>query len=84
MKRQEIAVARREEAEKRRCGEEHAAPIRTQNKSWERIQMERIRRLEEESSEAYRRNRPRVGEAKLHEAIMLRRELRRKKKERNI
>ncbi len=84
-KRQEETVAQRSAAEKRyREEEKDAAPIRMQSKSWEVLQEEKIRRLEEESRQAYRRNRPRVGEAKLHEAIMMRRELRRRKEERII
>ena len=78
-KRQEETAAQREAAEKRyREEEKDAAPIRTQNKSWEVLQREKIHRLEEESRQAYRRNWPRIGEAKLHEAILLRRELRRR------
>lgn len=64
----------RREAEKK----EPPAPIRRQTKSWRDIQVERIQRLEEESEQAYRRNRPRIGEEKLHQAIILRRQLRRK------
>lgn len=78
-KRQEETAAQREAAERRyRAEEMDAAPIRTQNKSWEVLQREKIHRLEEESRQAYRRNWPRIGEAKLHEAILLRRELRRR------
>lgn len=63
---------------KRHEEERSAAPIRTQNKSWRDTCLKRIQRLEEESRQAYRRNRPKLGEWKLHEAMMLRRELRRK------
>ena len=78
-KRQEKTAAQREAAERRyRAEEMDAAPIRTQNKSWEVLQREKIHRLEEESRQAYRRNWTRIGEAKLHEAILLRRELRRR------
>ena len=54
------------------------APIRTQNKTDDDLIREKIRRLEEESKLAYSRNRPKVGEWKLHEAIALRRQLRRR------
>lgn len=69
-------VARRADLEP----EEHAA-IRRQTKTWEQQQLEKIARLEEESRRAYKRNRPKAGEDKLHQAIMLRAELRSKKEE---
>lgn len=84
-KRIEQNIEKRAAEEKRHREEEKdAAPIRTQSRSWEVLQMEKIRRLEEESARAYRRNRPKIGEEKLYEAMRLRRELRRKKKERII
>lgn len=84
-KRQKENLARRHAAEKKaREEEEQAAPIRRQTRSPETLQLDRIHRLEEESRLAYRRNRPNIGEAKLHEAMMLRRDLRQKKKERII
>ncbi len=58
--------------------EETVRRSRRQTKSWKDIQLEKIERLEEESRQAYKRNRPRVGENKLYEAMILRRELRRK------
>lgn len=84
-KRQKQNIEKRRAEEKQYREEERdAAPIRTQSKSWEVLQMEKIRRLEEESARAYRRNRPKIGEDKLYEAMRLRRELRRKKEERII
>ena len=62
--------------------EERELKIRTQNKTEEELIMKRIQRLEEESARAYHHNRPALGEATLHEAIVLRRKLRRKSKER--
>lgn len=53
------------------------APIRTQNKYPEDDMWARIQRLEQESREAYKRNKPKIGESKLHEAILLRRKMRR-------
>lgn len=81
LKKQEENRRRRERID--RESREHEAKdqpqkIRTQNKYPEDHIMDRIKRLEEESRVAYRRNRPKVGEAKLHEAIVLRRKLRRK------
>lgn len=70
-------VARRQGETK----EEKQDNIRRQTKTWEERQLEKIHRLEAESRKAYRRNRPKVGEDKLHQAIMLRAELRRKKEE---
>ena len=81
MKKQEVNRLRRQRIEQeRRKQEPKELPqrIRTQNKYPEDHIIDRIKRLEEESRVAYRRNRPRVGEAKLHEAILLRRKLRRK------
>ena len=72
-------VARRDEKKPEK--EERPNNIRRQTKTWEEQQLEKIDRLEEESRQAYRRNRPKVGEDKLHQAIMLRAELRRKKEE---
>lgn len=70
-------VARRQGKTK----EEKQDNIRRQTKTWEERQLEKIHRLEAESRKAYKRNRPKVGEDKLHQAIMLRAELRRKKEE---
>ncbi|MBQ6389670.1 MAG: hypothetical protein IJH90_08680, partial [Mogibacterium sp.] len=70
-------VARRQGKTK----EEKQDNIRRQTKTWEERQLEKIHRLEAESRKAYRRNRPKVGEDKLHQAIILRAELRRKKEE---
>lgn len=70
-----IETNKRRIAEKRR-EEESGAPIRTQRKTYEQLQWERIRALEEESQQAYRRNNPKRGEAKLYEAIRLRQKLR--------
>lgn len=71
-----------EENEKKRqqLKEEDEPPIRIRSprKNPDMYIWAKINRLEEESREAYRRNRPKVGEAKLHEAIVLRRKLRRK------
>ena len=58
--------------------EEEPIRIRTPRKSPDQYIWAKINRLEEQSREAYRRNRPKIGEAKLHEAIVLRRKLRRK------
>lgn len=75
---------RRIQEEKARLREEKqeadrtAAPIRRQTKSRTDILADCIVRLEKESADAYRRNRPRVGEAKLQEAMILRGELRKK------
>lgn len=66
----------REEAEREK--KDPPAPIRTQNKYPEDLILKRIEKLEAESREAYRRDRPKVGERKLHEAMVLRRELRRR------
>lgn len=66
----------REEAERKK--KDPPAPIRTQNKYPEDLILKRIEKLEAESREAYRRDRPKVGERKLHEAMVLRRSLRRK------
>ena len=81
MKKQEENRLRRERIDREKRKQEEKDPpqkIRTQNKYPEDHIMDRIKRLEEESRVAYRRNRPRVGETKLHEAIVLRRKLRRK------
>lgn len=66
-------------AEERREQEAKDPPqrIRTQNKYPEDRIWDQIHRLEEESRIAYESNRPKVGERKLHEAIVLRRKLRR-------
>lgn len=74
VKRNAERMKREREEEKRNP----PSPIRTQNKTDDDLIREKIRRLEEESKLAYSRNRPRVGEWKLHEAISLRRRLRRK------
>lgn len=66
----------REEAEREK--KDPPMPIRTQNKYPEDMILERIEKLETESREAYRRDRPKEGERKLHEAMVLRRELRRR------
>ena len=55
--------------------------IRRQTKTWEESQLEKINRLEAESRRAYKRNRPKVGEDKLQQAIMQRAQLRSKKEE---
>lgn len=75
---QEENRKRREAEEKRRREEEqNSSPsrIRQQKKSRRDLQLEKIERLERESEEAYRRNRPRIGEEKLNQAIILRRKL---------
>lgn len=80
-KKQEENRKKRETEERRRrqAGQEETpAPIRRQTKTWRQFQIEKILRLERESSRAYRRNKPRIGEEKLNQAIMLRRELYRK------
>ena len=79
--RQEKNRIRREKIEKAEREEEKRdppAPIRTQNKTEIDLIKDEIRRLENESRMAYSRNRPKLGESKLHEAIVLRRKLRRK------
>ena len=81
-----IEENRRLNEERRRSAPEEE-PIRTyrrQNKYPEDLIMDKIRRLEEQSREAYRRNRPKTGEAKLHEAILLRRKLRREYNRRDV
>lgn len=65
-----------EERNRKRQKEEPASPIRRQTKSRQDMQIERIKKLEQESAEAYRRNRPRIGEEKLNQAMQMRRELR--------
>ena len=62
-------------AEKREETKNSPAPIRTQRKTHIDYAWEKIHRLEEQSREAYRRNRPKKGEALLHEAIVMRRKL---------
>ena len=71
---------KREPAEAQRREEEQndlPARRRRRTKNWRDIRREKIRRLEKESEQAYRRNRPKIGENKLYEAMRLRRELRR-------
>lgn len=65
----------REEAEKRR--NDPPPSFKRKTKTREQLIKEKIERLERESEEAYRNNRPRTGETKLHDAIVLRRKLRR-------
>lgn len=78
-KRQEIAVKKRMAKERKsREEEEDAAPIRMQRKTREEMLREKIRRLEKESTEAYRRNRPQIGHEKLNEAMILRGQLRKR------
>ena len=70
---------KREADERLRREEERRDPPaqhRRRTKNWRDVQLEKIRRLEEESAQAYRRNRPKIGENKLYEAMRLRRELR--------
>ena len=67
-----------EEAHRREKEEERKQKIRTQNKTEEELLLRRIERLEAESARAYHYNRPALGEAKLHKAIVLRRKLRRR------
>lgn len=62
--------------------EKNAAPIRRQTKTWEELQHRKIARLEAESRRAYRKNMTGTGERKLHEAIMMRKELRRREERR--
>ena len=64
-------VARRKAAK-----EEPQRNIRRQKKTRRESQLEKIQRLEEESRKAYKRNRPKVGEDKLQQAIILRAQLR--------
>ena len=75
-----IEENRRLNEERRRDAPEEEEPRRIyirQNKYQEDLIMDKINRLEKESREAYQRNRPKIGERKLHEAILLRRKLRR-------
>lgn len=79
-KKQEANRLRMEKLERKRREHEKKEPpqkIRTQNKYPEDLIREQIHRLEKESRLAYESNRPKVGERKLHEAIVLRRQLRR-------
>lgn len=75
-----IEENRRLNEERRRDAPEEEETRRTyirQNRYPEDLIMDKINRLEKESRKAYQRNRPKIGERKLHEAILLRRKLRR-------
>lgn len=81
-----IELKRKAEMKKEKRKEEPAAPIRNQSnriKSYRKQKLDEIHRLEQKSQEAYRDNKPNLGDTLFNRARILRGELKKWEDERN-